>query len=67
MLCSQTLDVAIQTTTYLDYEGVCPPLYNVADEIVDPKTLSHLSLDQVHYSHQMNSLLLGMSASCSSS
>jgi hypothetical protein len=61
MLCSPTLHVAIQTTTHLDYEGVCPSHSNVADEIVDLRTLFPLNLDQLHCSHQMNSLLLGMS------
>ena len=63
MLCSQTLDVTIQTTTHLDNEGVCSlfPIKNHTDGWVDPKILSHPSLDQVHYSHQMNSLLLGIS------
>ena len=63
MLRSPTVDVAIQATTYLDYEGVCllSSFYDFADEIVDLRTLFPHSLDQLHYTHRMNSLLLGMS------
>ena len=61
MLRSQTFDVAIQATTDLDHERVCPGLDIVADDAVDLRTLSHPSLDQLHCTHQMNSLLLGMS------
>jgi hypothetical protein len=61
MLCSPTLHVAIQTTTHLDNEGVCPCRLNVADETVDLKTLFLPNLDLLHCSHLMNSLLLGMS------
>jgi hypothetical protein len=43
-------------------KGYVASLLNVADEIVDLRTLSLPSLDQLHYSHQMNNLLLGMSS-----
>lgn len=63
MLRSPTVDVAIQATTYLDYEGVCllSSFYDFADATVDLRTLFPPSLDQLHCTHQTNSLLPGMS------
>jgi len=61
MLRSQIIDVAIQTTTYLDYERVCPGTEIVADKSVHRRTSLRFILEQLHYTHRMNILLLGMS------